>query len=1768
MKKAISSFAFVKGQKRGSRLLASTALTAAGLMALTSPALAVDNLATPIGENVVGGAASFDRPQPGQLNIHQSTDRVIINWDSFNIGQGATTQFYQPGSGSLAVNRVMSKGSDPTQILGSLKANGRVMVLDRNGVFFGASSRLDVGGIIASTGDINDSAVMSGASKLDLGNFGDGSIVNNGLISAQDAGLVAFVGKNVANNGIINARVGKIALAAGDTTATIDLYGDGLVEFAVDGAKGKVLASNAGTINAEGGTVAITANAARDVVDNVINMDGIVNVSSVTMKGGKIILGGGKSGNVIVSGKAKADGQGGGDIKITGKNVAVTDTAELTANGGTNGNGGDIRVIGENAAIVRGKIKALGGTESGNGGFVEVSGYNSLNFLMGNVDTTAANGETGTLLIDPLDIAIIGGNGDGHDNGGAAGAGMIGGWQNLGTGNSGTIPFAEAGSPYNIYESEIEAQSATTNIIIQALRNITTSLGTSADGVVTLAANRNLTIETQNNSGNNGSINLTNLGFQVQGTGSMLITAATGTVGTGDVRVGRLLAENGNISVQTDNGQIYLENGAINVSGTGFVSFNASNRIFIDNDITTNGGNVTMEANRFTIDDTDAGSNNLDQIKTNGGNVRITANEVTLGETGGDPAAGEVLIDAGNGSILFERKTAGTIGLGGATGDTMLSDAELASLRAGELFIGSPVEGNNRVTAIYADSVDTTANITGKVTLSNYLNQTNGVLAPIPGAGLGAGPIDHNDLLFIGTNAFNGLTVNANDNIIFSNNSRVVSNADVILNADANAQSVGLLLMGSGSSVDTNGNDFTYNGHQALLGGSVIDAKGGDILFNNDDVFYTYTSNALRTSGAGTITLNQWDKNFTDPEGVWGNHDGSVQNAVNAIENTGTGLNTVIVGEGDYLESVTIAEDNFLIRSRLNYNVNPNTGVRGAESIIKPNSPGFLITGDNVEINGMLITGATDNGVHVEGGKNATIINNIIHDIDGDGIYAFEADGLTAQANEIYDIRTKGDNIGSGIHVVDTLGAQIGGTAAEANVIYDTQWDGVRTVGSTDMVIERNEIDNVVRTGIYLGNNTNSIVFGNYIDHAGRFGINADDGSTVTLTGNHIFDTGLDGIRLFSLVGTNIVDWNHIDSTGRNGVDAFDVAGLTIDRNFIGTHSVGPNINGDGIYGELVNGAVIKRNIIQNTTNPEPDRGSGVHIQKSTGVTVGGADPGDANQISDMGWDGIRLFQTTDATVEHNDILTVGRTGIYAGDTTGSKILRNKIEDVVRFGVNADDGSDMTITANIIRDTVIYGVRLFSLVGANLVDANYVDVTGSDGIYAFDVSGLTIDGNLIGTLGGPQNINGDGIYGEFVDGAVIKRNTITDTRSPEWNRGSGVHIQKSSRVTVGGPDRADANLISNMGWDGVRFYEVTNSTIENNDIDNVGRTGIYSGYGSMNDIIDNLIDLTVRYGINIDHGSFTDVTGNQIDGFGLDGIIYTNVSGENEIAGNEVDNAGAGYSGLKVAGPGNGTMTVSNNVFTDNETGATFESGLILLTGLANTFTGGQVGMRFDGGLVSLFDADGPVNSLPTEAPTNYGGTIGAQIFNGQSQYYVELLNGAFADTWVDGRDSSYDGFTPLTSILSPANYALLEPKFYDWNDDTGLGRFWGIVPPADAIEIDQQNIFEEFAAFSALGGQVSVVLLGLPRLSGGAAPAPFDPNAIEPAAGEETASLSPEELNNIQTAAGGEGAANSSCWIDASAAASGGTATFSFSSVVNQTTLAQDSSCGVTQPQ
>lgn len=251
---------------------------------------AMDANTLPSGEKVVGGNASFDREGKGTLSIRQNTDRLIVDWKDFNIGQKASVTFYQPDSQSIAVNRVTGKSDDPTKILGSLSANGRIVVLDRNGVIFGKSATVDVGGLIASTGSINEKAFMGGEKSMTLENFADGAVINSGKISVADAGLAAFVAPTVRNDGLIVARKGTVILGSAKEV-TLDLYGDGLFEVVADKTlKGQRL-QNRGKIDVEGGRVLLTAVMVDKTIKTLVNMKDVIESDTFKVVKGKIILG-------------------------------------------------------------------------------------------------------------------------------------------------------------------------------------------------------------------------------------------------------------------------------------------------------------------------------------------------------------------------------------------------------------------------------------------------------------------------------------------------------------------------------------------------------------------------------------------------------------------------------------------------------------------------------------------------------------------------------------------------------------------------------------------------------------------------------------------------------------------------------------------------------------------------------------------------------------------------------------------------------------------------------------------------------------------------------------------------------------------------------------------------------------------------------------------------------------------------------------------------------------------------------------------------------------------------------------------------------------------------------------------------------------------------------------------------------------------------------------------------------------------------------------
>jgi filamentous hemagglutinin family protein len=107
--------------------------------------------AMPTGEEVRSGDATFDRVD-NILTINQVTDKVAIDWSSFNISKGELVKFTQ--NGGIALNRILD--SNATQIFGRLQSDGTVVVVNPNGTIFGDGCQINTGTFITSTANLSD----------------------------------------------------------------------------------------------------------------------------------------------------------------------------------------------------------------------------------------------------------------------------------------------------------------------------------------------------------------------------------------------------------------------------------------------------------------------------------------------------------------------------------------------------------------------------------------------------------------------------------------------------------------------------------------------------------------------------------------------------------------------------------------------------------------------------------------------------------------------------------------------------------------------------------------------------------------------------------------------------------------------------------------------------------------------------------------------------------------------------------------------------------------------------------------------------------------------------------------------------------------------------------------------------------------------------------------------------------------------------------------------------------------------------------------------------------------------------------------------------------------------------------------------------------------------------------------------------------------------------------------------------------------------------
>ncbi|EID0438696.1 filamentous hemagglutinin N-terminal domain-containing protein [Salmonella enterica] len=573
----------------------------------------------PTGGQIVGGQGSIST-SGNQMTIHQQTQNMATNWHSFDIGKNNTVQFVQPDSSSVALNRVT--GASGSQIMGTLKANGQVFILNPNGVLFGKNARVDVGGLVASTKNISTADFMKGQYTLSGEGNPGAQVINQGSLTTSKGGYIVLAGERVSNSGTVTTPGGKTVLAAGKTV-TLQLDNGGLTSVSVNGSVVNALVENRGLISASNGQVYLTAKGQDMLLNTVVNNSGTVEAKGLVSRAGEIVLDGGDSGVVSQSGQLLADSQTGqgGKITLEGQNIHLAGGSLTSATGKTGGgevyvgggwqgkdsrirnaskvvmdktamvdvsateagNGGTAVLWSDDYTNFRGTVLAKGGSQSGNGGRVETSSHRNLQ-ASGTVDASSPSGKGGEWLLDPTDVTIVGSGADSNidatTNAGiftptASGAQIL---------NTSIVSQLNAGTNVTVKTSGTDTGGQTGNITVNA--DIVKTAG--ADTKLTLLADNNIaTADNVSIGATTGKLNLDLLAGNTTNNASIRLgTRINISLNGGDLLANAGSANNGVSLMFTNNGQIHGGNVTLNLT-RGLSGY--AYKVQADNDLTING---------------------------------------------------------------------------------------------------------------------------------------------------------------------------------------------------------------------------------------------------------------------------------------------------------------------------------------------------------------------------------------------------------------------------------------------------------------------------------------------------------------------------------------------------------------------------------------------------------------------------------------------------------------------------------------------------------------------------------------------------------------------------------------------------------------------------------------------------------------------------------------------------------------------------------------------------------------------------------------------------------------------------------------------------------------------------------------------------------------------------------------------------------------------------------------------------------------------------
>ncbi|MFN0077375.1 MAG: beta strand repeat-containing protein [Prosthecobacter sp.] len=913
--------------------------------------------ANPIGGVVTLGDAQIQNSVPGLTTIVQSTDRAVIDWQSFSIGAGERTNFIVPDATSATLNRVL--GCDPSILNGTLTSNGHLFLLNSNGIIFGQGSTVDVGSLTASTLDLDNGAFMAGGEMVFKGSS-EAAVKNAGMINAS-TGDVFLIGYQVSNSGTIRAPNGTVGLAAGSEVLIMPVGDERVVVRNAAGSRKKTGVSNSGVIEAN---VAEIKAYGGNVYALAIRNTGRIAATGVTRQGGRILLSanGGKienSGSLV----ARGTSGNGGQIKVSaGSKGKVTINGRVDADG-PDGSGGQVSITGEQVTIRRAIwVSADGATEGGRvsiGSDAEAGtdeAAASKTVIEGVISANSSQGMGGEIRLGGNSLTLEGESVISAS--GALGGGRIfaGGGFDGSLVNS-TCVLVECGALLTANALEngnggkvmvLASKELTFQGSLQALGGVNSGAG----GYAELSAKESLSIaqlggylDLSASNGRAGSLLIASGGMLILNPGNC--PPQTNFLDAEDVSN---FLNTANLTVQTDRSG----DGSGNIVVSGTVAWCSANSLTINADcdfsmINTDGGvgiidsqgggNVTISATGSVLLEAET------CIVTSTGNVSLTGVGVTsIGGT----------VNAGSGTILLDGND-GAIHLAGALTTTNGTGTAVRIIDATTVTLGDITTGAAGTVVLGESGGDT---LSGAVTQTGAINAgtvigNTGSTVTLDGnntvGGLGA---------FTSTGAFTFNDTTGGLNMTGSVETRG--------GAAAISTMGGVLALGS-NSITTSGGNVSLTGTGVTSTGGTVNAGAGTILVDGNDGAVNLagaltttngTSTAVRIIDATTASLGNIT---TGAAGTVVLGEAGGDNLSGAVTQTGSIDTGTLTGNGG--STVMLDGSNKVV------NLGPLTSVD--EFVFKDTTGGLNVTG-NVETHGGAATVSTAGGALALGNSSIT----------------------------------------------------------------------------------------------------------------------------------------------------------------------------------------------------------------------------------------------------------------------------------------------------------------------------------------------------------------------------------------------------------------------------------------------------------------------------------------------------------------------------------------------------------------------------------------------------------------------------------------------------------------------------------------------------------------------------------------------------------------------------------------------------------------------------